>query len=214
MAKLQKGKDFTTGSPFSGADLNSLVDAATILPGAITEQSAVTPAGADTVMVYSAAATALGKCTVTQLFAAQSSDAAAGTPSIRTLGTGAQQAAPGNSTGLSASVAGVRKSTSTASTDVAATAKDFAYASVNITSLTNIDWDAGDVFVDTLLASNKTYTFSNLRDGRVIVIKINQNSKTVAFPVGWLLLGTANTAGWNIYSLSYGPGAAIAAVAS
>ena len=52
------------------------------------------------------------------------SDAAAGTPSLRTLGTGAQQALPGNTTipAASANVTGIRKSAGAGSTDTAAIA--------------------------------------------------------------------------------------------
>jgi len=70
MAQIQKGTTYTTGDQVTAANLNALADAAILLPGAITDQTAKTvPLAADTVLIHSAADTALRKSTLTQLFA-------------------------------------------------------------------------------------------------------------------------------------------------
>ena len=70
MAQIQKGTTYITGDQVTAANLNALADAAILLPGAITDQTAKTvPLAADTVLIHSAADTALRKSTLTQLFA-------------------------------------------------------------------------------------------------------------------------------------------------
>lgn len=73
MAQIQKGFSYTATSPnnlVTYVNLNQLADNAALLPGAITDQTAkATPLAADTVLVHSAADTALRKSTVAQLFA-------------------------------------------------------------------------------------------------------------------------------------------------
>jgi hypothetical protein len=70
MAQIQKGTTYSTGDQVTATNLNALADAAILLPGAITDQTAKTvPLAADTVLIYSAADTALRKSTLTQLFA-------------------------------------------------------------------------------------------------------------------------------------------------
>jgi hypothetical protein len=70
MAQIQKGTTYITGDQVTAANLNALADSAILLPGAITDQTAKTvPLAADTVLIHSAADTALRKSTLTQLFA-------------------------------------------------------------------------------------------------------------------------------------------------
>jgi hypothetical protein len=70
MAQIQKGTTYSTGDQVTATNLNALADAAILLPGAITDQTAKTvPLAADTVLIHSAADTALRKSTLTQLFA-------------------------------------------------------------------------------------------------------------------------------------------------
>lgn len=220
MASIQKGTTFTDGVSANAAALNNLVDAATILPGIITDRTTATPATADQFLIYDASASALAQCTLQNIIDAFPTDATALSKSLRTLGTGATQAVAGNDARLSATLsAGVGKlrvvgTGGFGSLDTAAAPKDLIFTPVNINTLTNIDWDTADVFYDAALSANKTYTFSNVRDGRVIVLQINQNGHTVAFPVGWLVLGTANTASWNAYSLVKSVGASLAVCAS
>jgi hypothetical protein len=69
MAQIQKGTTYSTGDQVTATNLNALADAAILLPGAITDQTAKTvPLAADTVLIHSAADTALRKSTLTQLF--------------------------------------------------------------------------------------------------------------------------------------------------
>ena len=69
MAQIQKGTTYSTGDQVTAANLNALADAAILLPGAITDQTAKTvPLAADTILLHSAADTALRKSTLTQLF--------------------------------------------------------------------------------------------------------------------------------------------------
>lgn len=70
MAQIQKGTTYSTGDQVTAANLNALADAAILLPGAITDQTAkAVPLAADTLLIHSAADTALRKSTLTQLFA-------------------------------------------------------------------------------------------------------------------------------------------------
>ena len=70
MAQIQKGTTYITGDQVTAANLNALADSAILLPGAITDQTAKTvPLAADTVLIHSAADTALRKSTLTQVFA-------------------------------------------------------------------------------------------------------------------------------------------------
>jgi hypothetical protein len=70
MAQIQKGTTYSTGDQVTATNLNALADAAILLPGAITDQTAKTvPLAADTILLHSAADTALRKSTLTQLFA-------------------------------------------------------------------------------------------------------------------------------------------------
>ena len=70
MAQLQKGTTYITGDQVTAANLNALVDSGILTPGAVTDQTAKTvPLAADTILLHSAADTALRKTTMTQLFA-------------------------------------------------------------------------------------------------------------------------------------------------
>ena len=70
MAQIQKGTTYITGDQVTAANLNALADSAILLAGAITDQTAkAVPLAADTVLIHSAADTALRKSTLTQLFA-------------------------------------------------------------------------------------------------------------------------------------------------
>jgi len=70
MAQIQKGTTYITGDQVTAANLNALADSAILLAGAITDQTAKTvPLAADTVLIHSAADTALRKSTLTQVFA-------------------------------------------------------------------------------------------------------------------------------------------------
>lgn len=204
MGSLSKGSTFTDGVQSNAAAINNLVDNATVLPGIITDRGAVTPDPTDSMLVYDASGSALAKCTLQNLIDAFPADSLAANKSLRTLGTGAQQAVAGNDTRLQSSITGIRKGVS-GGADTVAVPKDFYFTGVNITATSTIDCDSADLFYDNALASNKTYTVSNTRGGMAKVIQIFQNGHTVAFS-GWTILGTPNTAGWNVYSLTFSSG--------
>lgn len=66
MAQLSKGTTYATNDQVTATNLNALVDSATLLPGAITDQAAVASVDmADTILVNQGGA--LKKATVTQL---------------------------------------------------------------------------------------------------------------------------------------------------
>lgn len=73
MPQLNKGDTFADGQQVTGTRLNQLVDSATLVPGAITEQGAVTANDiqtADQLLIYDNSAAALRKATVGDVFGA------------------------------------------------------------------------------------------------------------------------------------------------
>ena len=110
MAQIQKGTTYSTGDQVTATNLNALADSAILLPGAITDQTAKTvPLAADTLLIHSAADTALRKSTLTQLFASPQPIGAttANTGAFTTI-TGSGSAIFGNSSAPSTSVAGIQ----------------------------------------------------------------------------------------------------------
>ncbi len=86
MAQLQKGTTYVLGDTVTPTNLNAHVDSAALLPGAIVDQSAKTvPVGADSVLLHSAADSALRKATLTDLGAALTAGAATRLATPRTL---------------------------------------------------------------------------------------------------------------------------------
>ena len=69
MAQISKGQTFNNGDQVTGTTLNQLVDAATLLNGAITEQTSLSGSvdGADLVLLYDQTATALRKASITDI---------------------------------------------------------------------------------------------------------------------------------------------------
>lgn len=195
MADIQRGHTFIDGSSGNdSADLHELVDAATILPAAITAKGGVaTLEDVDTFLVHDSSASALKKVTFANLYGSIPTDDAAGTPSLRRLGTTSVKAAAGNDTRFPASVTGFRIGAGVGSADVAATGKDFRHP-VDLDGDTEIDWDTGNVFYDSLSA-NRTFTFANKRLGRQIEIILELNGHTPTFPVdiGTVVVGTGTT---------------------
>lgn len=119
MAQIQKGFSYTAGSPnnlVTYTNLNQHVDDATLLPGAITDQTTkAAPAAGDTLLVHSASDIALRKSTVAQLFnssqAASFSSVISSTPiQVSSGGTGLASTPAngelliGNGTGFSKAV--------------------------------------------------------------------------------------------------------------
>jgi hypothetical protein len=187
---LSKGTTFASGT-WTAADLNNLVDNAVILPAAISGKAAAGVASADSFLFLQASSGNLKKCALSDIIAGFPSDAAAATAALRTLGTGATQAAAGNdgrfSSTLAGSVGKLRKigTAGLPGNDVAAGAGDLAFASVNINGGTAIDWATADVFYDTLTgAAGKTYTFSNVADGRsiIVILDLTTYSGAITWP--------------------------------
>lgn len=72
MSDIQKGKTFTDtppGNNVTAADLNRLVDGATILPAFVGEKPAAAPDSADCLLVYQASTAQFCKTTVAELLA-------------------------------------------------------------------------------------------------------------------------------------------------
>lgn len=70
MTQISKGDTFTDGQQVTGARLNQLVDASTLLVGAITDQTAITAATVasdDNIILSDTSATALRKATVSDI---------------------------------------------------------------------------------------------------------------------------------------------------
>ena len=128
MAQIQKGTTYTAGSPLntvSYTNLNAHVDSAILLPGAITDQTAkAVPVAADTILLHSAADTALRKSTITQLFASPQPIGATTASTIAATTISASSTITGNLTG---NVTG-NATTSSSCTGNAATATNVAYS--------------------------------------------------------------------------------------
>ena len=72
MSDIQKGKTFTDtppGNTVAAADLNNLVDNATILPSFVGEKPAAAPDPADSMLIYQASTAQFYKTTAAQLIA-------------------------------------------------------------------------------------------------------------------------------------------------
>jgi hypothetical protein len=169
---------YVNGSTYQASDLNNSIQQVAVLPAFVTSQIAGSDSSAaDTFL--SVQSGSVFKVTLQNIINGFPGDAAAGTKSLRSLGTGALQAAPGNDGRFSASVTGLRFSAGGGATDIAGAPANLAFASSNLAGGSNINWDSADLFYDTLSgATNKTYTFSNIRDGRVITITLDLGSYT------------------------------------
>ena len=190
--QITPGLTFAAGT-YGYADLNTFLTSATILPAVITDQAAVsgTLAGSDKVLGLQGSG--LVGATINALIAAfqalvgnPTSDSTIG---MHSLGSAAHTAAAGNDVRLAAtlgaSVGGLRAigASGQAQNDFAAGPKNLIFPSVNIgtnpSSPVAINWDSSDVFYGTFSDStNRTITFSNLRDGRVIVLLLNLTGYT------------------------------------
>lgn len=110
MAQIQRGYNYTTISPnneVTAANLNQLADSATLLPGAITDQTLKsTPVATDQVLIWDSAASALKKATVGSL-----PDSVAYPLTVANGGTGASSLTSGylkgNGTSAVSSVASI-----------------------------------------------------------------------------------------------------------
>lgn len=111
---ITAGEVFTGSAPDKSVTptrLNHHVTGLRILPAFMDSATHAAPAAlTDVVLCANAAFSAFNMPTLTQLFAAQVADAAAVIASLRTIGTGALQAAPGNFLTLQNAFTGTRQS--------------------------------------------------------------------------------------------------------
>lgn len=191
MSDIQRGITFTTSIP-DAASAHQLVDNAVILPAFITTKATAPPSSADS-FIFSKNG-ALRRCTLDTLINAFPRGAAANVFSLRKLGTQATMAAAGNDPRFPAQFTGLRKANNHGP-DTAAVPKDTAFPSKSLDGAhTIVDWDQADVFHDDL-ATPKTYTFTNVRDGRTIqfIIKLNGRAVTLPAAIGTVVIGTGTT---------------------
>lgn len=193
MSDILRGVTFTTGIP-DAATLHNLVDSATILPAFISGKALAVPSSGDS-FVFVTAGGALRRATLDKLIQGFPRGGAGGVFALRKLGNQAGMAAAGDDSRFPArlTAGSIRKANGT-SPDTAAEPQDFRFPSFSMVGKTIIDWDESDVFTDTL-STNKTYTFSNVRDGRTIQFVVNLNAHTVTMPgaIGVVEVGTGTT---------------------
>lgn len=181
MAQLSRGQTFVDGGTGNASMLHSLVDNGTLRPGAILDQAASPPADTDVIMFLQASSGSLKRGTLTQVHALIPANAANNVASLRRLGTAANMAAPGDDARFPARLTGIRMANGSRP-DTEATPGDTAFPPVNLTTAgTVIDWDAGNIFYDTI-SSNKAYTFTNQGSGRRILVMIKTQGHTPTFP--------------------------------
>jgi hypothetical protein len=193
-AQLQKGHTFHDGDTgVAAATLNSLVDSGTILPGAITEQTAGAPTTDDSFLYADGTTGGLKRCTLQQVLNTIPANSPASTAALRKLGVGANMAAPGNDARFPAILRGIRVANGP-SPDTVAGSPDLTLPNVNLSGKTVIDWSQGSVFYDSL-GANKTYTFIAELNGQSIQLIIKKNGHTPTLPVsiGTVVVGTGTT---------------------
>lgn len=194
-SQLSKGTTFSNGNTYEDTDFNNLVDSATILPGAISEQTQAAPVDADLFLYRQNASSLLKSCSLTQIINGFPANAAAATASLRSLGTTSTKAAAGNDTRFPQFQNGVRMGNGDGSADTIATPNDVAFGVTDLTGApTEIDWAVGNVFIDDMTHS-KTYTWANRHAGRTIVIIFKLNGHTATLPAGTAVasVGTGTT---------------------
>lgn len=163
------------------------------------------PVGGDYVLTYQSAQSRLARASVTNILALVPVDQAAGTASMRTLGTGATQALPGNSARLPSVITGIRKGNG-AGADTVAAPVDYANIPQTISG-TVIDWTVAFWRFKTISA-NTTFTISNNYNGGYVFIEIAASgANTVAFnttpAIKWAnsVQGTQTASGTDYYLL-------------
>ena len=186
MAQIQKGTTYTAGSPgntVSYTNLNAHVDSAILLPGAITDQTAkAVPVAADTILLHSAADTALRKSTITQLFASPEPIGATTPTSIAATTITASGAITGTVTGTVTN--GVVTTGSYANP-----AWITSLANSKITGLGSMALNSLSVVESISVNSNQTGTST----GAALVFN-TAGAPTVSLTVGkWLVMGTCTS---------------------
>src|SRR5581483_974048 len=198
-SQLSKGHTFSDGtSGNTAADLNNLVDAGTLLPGAITEQTQTPPSVNDYFIFVRTADGNLKKCSFQDIIDRFPTNATAGVASLRSLGTSATNAAPGNDSRFPARITGIRKGNNT-SPDTAAVAGDFALPK-NLNGGTTIDWTQGNCFYDSLVRY-QAYTLTGGTVGQTVRVQIKRNGFDVG--IATATLGSILTLGSGTTAIEY-----------
>lgn len=191
--QILKGHTFRDGDTgVSAATLNSIVDSATLLPGAITEQAQVVPAVTDS-FLYSKGTGGLRKCTLQDILNAVPSNQPGNIASLRKLGTGATMAAAGNDSRFPSTFTGVRMANGTAP-DTVAKPSDIVTAPKILAANEAIDWNAFNVFTRDM-AGNESYTFQRVKLGQTITIifKLHGHTPTLNDNPSVYTAGTGTT---------------------
>lgn len=192
--------DSGANAAVNAARLTNHVNGATILPAFISGKSTVSPASGDTAIFFQASSGNLVKATLSSILGLVSLpavDPVAGTAGSRTLGTGAQQAAPGNDTRFPASVTGIRKGAGAGSTDAAAVAADLVFAPLSPVNGGGVALSCAvyDKFTVNL-TNNTTITFSNIANGATILVQTIQDAtggRTLAWATTQTLIWPSST---------------------
>lgn len=202
--------DSGANSAVNAARLTNYVNGATILPAFISGKSSVSPLSGDSIVFFQASSSNLVKSTlgtVLGLVSLPAVDPVAGTAGSRTLGAGAQQAAPGNDTRFPASVTGLRKGGGVGSNDIAATPPDIAFTptGAGFAGAVTLNCAVSNIFFVTLNA-NATVTLSSVPDGGTVIVITQQDGTG-----GWTLaFATTQTKEWpnsTPIAVSAAPGA-------
>lgn len=171
--------DTGANATVNAARLNNHVNGSTILPAFISGKASGTPVTGDSVVFFSASGASLLKCTLATILAlgAPPADPVAGTAGSRTLGTGAQQAAPGNDTRFPATVTGLRKGAGVGSADTAGGPADLAFTPALFTlsaGAASLNCALYDTFSG-VLSADATLTLATIPDGSTILVMTQQD---------------------------------------
>jgi hypothetical protein len=192
MADVTAGETFAdtgAGAAVNATRLNNHVAGLVIIPAFFSGKSSATPLSGDYVLFLQNSSGQIRKATWSTalgLVALPAVDPVAGTAGSRTLGTGAQQAAPGNDTRFPASVTGVRKGAGAGSTDTAAGPADLAFPlfsaslTAGVVSLNCALYDSFTVLLD----ANATVTLATVPDNGTILVMTQQDGtggRTLSF---------------------------------
>lgn len=182
MAQLVKGFTFQDGTSGNAAQLNSLVDNGTVASGIIGDQADAVITANDRVLFLQSSTNTLKSRAIDAIIVDRLPlDGPPSVFSLRRLGTGPQNAAPGNDARFPAQITGIRKANNTAA-DTVAKAQDLVIAPFNLNGATAIDWRKSTTFYDTLSA-NRTFSLTNGVVGQTItvVLKFSGGTHTITF---------------------------------
>jgi hypothetical protein len=178
MAQIQKGHTYANGDQVTASNLNNLADSAVLLPGAITDQTALTAntvATGDTVLLHDASASALKKASASDLL---NSGLAITTSALASPTAADLVITP--SAGQKVDVAGTLEADDVNVTDDLTVTGDTTLSGPVITSSTitanGASTFVGNVIVDNGLTSNGTANFTG-------VLQVNGSTAYVLYEV-------------------------------